>query len=255
MISLVWHALVDDAGCKLFTSIPDNCSKSFKFVSLVLQCTGGGKSRKKSHSIQLHMHITFAFVVTGILVPIFINAIPVPLSNDAYPICIICSFLLHQYFPILREVWKLSPVFKAGVIVLYEALRASVVVKLTSAAGKAIAPSEFSFALFGPIFCGTIGGCGGAFLPLNKGLDPIKELGLGQPMLSAFVAATFYHIFLNTSLSVGVIRADDKAHVLIAAYFIAYNLSVTLLDGAAVKVSHPIMPSEGKNGGESKKLK
>lgn len=155
----------------------------------------------------------------------------------------------------MRDVWKLSPVFKAAVIVLYELLRASVVVKLTTAAGKAIAPSEFSFALFGPIFCGTIAGCGGAFLPLNKGLDPIKEVGLGQPMLSAFIAATFYHLFLNTSMSVGVIKAAEKAHVIIAVFFIAYNLSVTFADGAAVQISHPVMPSEGKSGGESKKIK
>lgn len=215
-------------GCKLFSAFPDNCSSSFKFVSLVLQCTGG-----------------------GILVPIFINSIPVPLANDAYPICIICSFVLHQYFPLVREVWKLSPVFKASVIVLYETLRASVVVKLTSAAGKAIAPTEFDFALFGPIFCGTIAGCGGAFLPLNKGLDPIKDLGLGQPMLSAFIAATFYHLFLNTSLSAGVFKAEEKAHILIAVFFIAYNLSATFADGA----SHPTLPSEGKNSGESKKTK
>lgn len=49
-------------------------------------------------------------------------------------------------------------------IILYETLRAFVVCKLTIAAGNAIAPSEFDFPIFGPIFCGTIAGCGGAFL-------------------------------------------------------------------------------------------
>jgi hypothetical protein len=50
----------------------------------------------------------------GILVPLFINAIPVPLCQDAYPIAIIASFLLHSYAPILREVMNLSPVFKVS---------------------------------------------------------------------------------------------------------------------------------------------
>jgi len=187
-------------GTKVFPNFKPSDSTAYKFVSMVLQCTGG-----------------------GILVPIFINSIPVPLSQDAYPLAILVAFVLHQYFPVLREVMKLSPILQGAVIFLYETLRASVVVKLTAAAGSAIAPTEFSFPLFGPIFCGTVAGCGGAFLPMNKGLDPIKN-GLAQPMLTAFVAATFYHLFVNTSLSDGVKEAPKKAHVIIAIFFIAYHV-------------------------------
>ena len=52
----------------------------------------------------------------GILVPIFINGIPVPLAQDSYPIAIFTSFLLHLYFPIMREVLELSPVFKVSTL-------------------------------------------------------------------------------------------------------------------------------------------
>jgi hypothetical protein len=48
----------------------------------------------------------------GILVPIFINAIPVPLAQDAYPIAIAVSFTLHSYFPILKDILALSPFFQ-----------------------------------------------------------------------------------------------------------------------------------------------
>jgi hypothetical protein len=161
----------------------------------------------------------------GIIVPILINAIPVTLGIDAYAIAIFISFLLHMYFPILRDIIQLSPIFKSSCIVLYEVMRASVVIKLTTTAGKVIPPSEFNFAVFGPIICGTIGGCGGAFLPFNKGLDPIKDTGLAQPMLSAFIGATFYHLFINTSLSNGIIKADQKAHVLVAIFFITHHLA------------------------------
>lgn len=61
-------------------------SASYKFVSMVFSCTGG-----------------------GILVPLFINSLPVPLANDAYPIAIAISFAIHFYFPIIWEVVKLSP--------------------------------------------------------------------------------------------------------------------------------------------------
>ena len=110
-------------------------------------------------------------------------------------------------------------------IVLFETQRASVVVKLTTAAAAAIPASEFSFPFFGPIFCGSIAGCGGAFLPLNKGLEPLEKNGLAPNMWSAFVAAAFYHIFMNTSLSDGIPDAAKKAQVLVACFFIVYGLA------------------------------
>ena len=182
---------------------------------MIFQCTGG-----------------------GILVPIFINSIPVPLMQDAYPVTIICSFFIHLYFPIIRDVVKLSPIFHTSVIVLYEILRAAVVVKLTAAAGKAIPASEFSFPIFGPIFCGSIAGCGGVFLPLSKGLDPIKQSGLAQPMLTAFIAATFYH--LVTNLATGVIKVEQKAHVLVACFFVLHHLVTTFASSSSSKPPVPV---------------
>lgn len=172
---------------------------------MIFQCTGG-----------------------GIFVPLFINAIPVPLAQDAYPIAIFLSFLLHEYVPIVREIMNHSAIFKSAVTILFETQRASVVVKLTAAAGAAIAPSDFDFSVFGPIFAGTIAGCGGAFLPLDKGLDPIKA-GLGQPMLSAFIAATCFHLFMNTSLSQDVVQAKSQGQIAMALFFIAYNLYSNVL--------------------------
>lgn len=214
-------------GVKLFSTMPQGAAASFKFVSLIFQCTGGGT-----------------------LVPIFINSIPVALAQDAYPIAIMCSFLLHQYVPILREVYLLSPPLRVAMIVMYETMRASVVVKLTSAAGKAIAPSEFNIAVFGPIFCGTIGGCGGAFLPLDKGLSAIKD-GLGAPMISAFIGATFYHLFTMTALSEGVMDASKKAHIIVAVFFIVHHLHVAGLFDIVVKTLSPEKPTEK----ETKKTK
>jgi hypothetical protein len=76
-------------GSKLFPSLPADASIPYKFVSMIFQCTGG-----------------------GIIVPILINSIPVSLGVDAYPIAILVSFLIHEYFPIMREVLNLSKVFK-----------------------------------------------------------------------------------------------------------------------------------------------
>lgn len=200
-------------GSKVFASAPKNASFSFKLVSMILACTGG-----------------------GILVPLFLNAIPVPLANDAYPIAILISFAIHYYFPIIWEVVNISPMVKAGIIVLYEIVRAKVVFTFTLAAGAAINPSLFSFPLFGPIMCGTISGCGGAFFPMNKGLEPILK-GMHYPMITACVGATLVHLFLNTALSEGVINAKEKAHLHMALFFILIGLVNGLgLKAAAVKI-------------------
>lgn len=143
-----------------------------------------------------------------------------PLQN-----IIVCS--ISQFRPKIPQV---------VIIFLYEVTRAMVVVKLTAAAGTAIPASDFSFPIFGPIFCGTIAGCGGAFFPLNKGLDPIKKEGLAPNMISALIAATFYHLFVNTSLSHGVVDASKKAHVVVATGFVLHHF---------VKAFH--MPTKSKD--------
>jgi hypothetical protein len=190
-------------GSKVFNKLSASVPVAYKLVSMFLASTGG-----------------------GLLVPIFINSIPVALSTDAYPIAIVTSFLLHQYLPILREILRLSPVFKGIVVFMYECMRAFVVVKFTSAAGKAIAPSDFSFPVFGPIICGGIAGCGGLFLPLDRGLDAIRD-GLQPPMVTALIGATVYHLFISTSLSEGVKDAHYKAQLVVATFFVVTGMVQT----------------------------
>jgi len=184
-------------GCKVFKKFKGDTPPSYKLVNLAMACTGG-----------------------GILVPIFLNAVPVTLAIDAYPIAIFISYLLHTYIPTLREVLELSNIFKAMCIVFYESMRCYVVTLLTGLAATTIAPSQFSFPVFGPIICGTIGGCGGAFLPLDKGLTPIQD-GLAPPMFSAFVAATFYH-FTTHFYADEIVDCNKKCKVIVATWFITY---------------------------------
>ena len=158
------------------------------------------------------------------------------------------AFLIHEMFPIIREVIGLSPILKGTLITMYECNRAKVVCTLIKAAAAAIPPSEFKdLALFGPIFCGTIAGCGGAFLPMNKGLDPIKELGLQQPMFTALCAATCFHLFMHTSLSQGVEQAAYKAQLVMAFYFILHNLYTTFFVGAAKPAPAKVAPAKKTN--------
>jgi hypothetical protein len=170
---------------------------------MIFQCTGG-----------------------GVIVPLLINYIPVPLGVDSYPVIITISFLLHYYVPIMRDVTNHSPVLKGCLIVLYETMRAAVVCKFIHIANEKIPASDFSFPVFGPIFCGTIAGCGGSFIPFNKGLDSIKD-GTTGPMVSAFAASILFHLLVNTETFSHYLQAEAerKAQVLVATFFIAHHFS------------------------------
>ena len=174
----------------------------YQYVSMILQCTGG-----------------------GIIVPLLINSIPVPIGQDSYIIIISISFVLHYYFPILRDVAQQSAILYCSMIVMYEILRAYVVVKFIVLANTTIPPSEFTIPVFGPIICGTIAGCGAAFVPFNKGLDAIRQ-SLTPPVISAGVGSIFYHIIVHMT-SVLQPRAPAKGQVLLAIFFIAYHISIT----------------------------
>mmetsp|Transcript_21993 Transcript_21993/g.46381 ORF Transcript_21993/g.46381 Transcript_21993/m.46381 type:complete len:228 (+) Transcript_21993:1051-1734(+) len=188
-------------GCKVFKKMNPSAPFSYKIVSLAMACTGG-----------------------GILVPILLNTIPVTLAIDAYPIAIMISYLIHTHIPVLRDVLELSTIFKAVIILFYETMRTYVVTLFLGLAATTIAPSQFAVPIFGPIVCGTIAGCGGAFLPLNKGLTPIETSGLAPPMFTALVASVFFH-GVTQMASAGYIEMEDtpkKARVAVALWFIGY---------------------------------
>lgn len=169
---------------------------------MILKCTGG-----------------------GILVPLMLNLIPYPLQYDSYVIAVLLAFSVHNYYPVLREVYHMSTLVKVTSIVLYECVRAYVVVSLTAAGARHIPASDFTVPIFGPIICGTIGGCGYKFVPLNHGMTPLLEQGLTQPIVSALVGSMFFYgwILLYPQLP----RSHDKGHVMVAIYFIVYNLWTT----------------------------
>lgn len=67
---------------------------------------------------------------------------------------------------------------------------------------------------------GAISGCGGAFLPMSKGLNPIKK-NLAPPMFSALIGATFFHLFCYYGRDLVDVKA--KARVILAAWFIVHG--------------------------------
>jgi len=237
-------------GCKIFKSLDKpEYSSAYKFISMIFACNGG-----------------------GILVPIFLNTIPVSLSIDAYPVAIVISFGLHTYFPVLREVVELSAIFKGLLIVFYEVTRAYVVTLFVGIAATTIPASQFTYPVFGPIICGTLGGCGGAFFPFTKGLDPVKK-GLPPPMWSAFVGAMLYHFLLiygetwaeylaNAPAPEGPFlaellreKATEVGKVMVVIWFIGYAFYTNDIFGLRKKAADAVPSTSNKYYIENSTLK
>lgn len=72
---------------------------------------------------------------------------------------------------------------------LFQSFRAAVVFALMDMAKGADIPGGVG--VLGLLICGTLGGCGGIFMPFSKGLDPVRA-GAPPLMESAFTAAATY---------------------------------------------------------------
>lgn len=57
----------------------------------------------------------------------------------------------------------------------YEIMRCHVAMNCSAMAATVLSAKLQRPAIIGPLIAGTLGGCGGGFMPLNKGLDPLAD--------------------------------------------------------------------------------
>mmetsp|Transcript_23011 Transcript_23011/g.50157 ORF Transcript_23011/g.50157 Transcript_23011/m.50157 type:complete len:241 (-) Transcript_23011:16-738(-) len=128
----------------------------------------------------------------------FIN--PVLLGVKAPPIEFSSFFLVSMCFAwwmnhntLFGEHWRLlmkNPIVKAKMAGIYEVFRLWVTFAWYS---KAVSLLPATGQLVGPIICGTLGGSGGMFFPLDKGLGVLSN-GVPWNMESCFYFVTVYHV-------------------------------------------------------------
>ena len=128
----------------------------------------------------------------GTIVPLLLGEPVVWLrANDLFMYHVTLAWLLVNVSPAEHYVHKLLRSRAAGTALnlLFQSFRAAVVFALMGMAKKAQVPGRVGTA--GLLVCGTLGGCGGIFLPLSKGLEPVRN---GAPVLmeTAFTATAAY---------------------------------------------------------------
>ena len=126
----------------------------------------------------------------GTIVPLLLGKPVVWLrANDLFMYHVTLAWLLVNASPLgLRKPLGASAA-NAVLTLLFQSFRAAVVFALMAMAKGAEVPGGVG--TVGLLVCGTLGGCGGIFLPLSKGLEPVRN---GAPVLmeTAFTATAAY---------------------------------------------------------------
>ncbi|CAM9832941.1 unnamed protein product, partial [Laminaria digitata] len=138
----------------------------------------------------------------GIIAPFLLGKPPVMFVNDLIvPLVAVCWFVSNRAEGAIFALIN-TPLMKQGILVLSEIFRANGmcgVVVLSNSILKA--GKHYPIPLWGPILLGTIAGCGGLFLPLDKGIQARAALfglkkGAPWPFQSAFYGSAFFNLMV-----------------------------------------------------------
>lgn len=123
--------------------------------------------------------------------------------------------------------------------ITYEIMRCHVLMNCSKMAAASL-PGSLPIA--GPLIAGLLGGCGGGFMPLNKGLDPLAG-GTNWRMASAAVNSLW--LFLSTQYpaskaAIGI--GGETASFLAVCFFVAVPLIETAT-GKCFLGANPLVPA------------
>eukprot|EP00316_Scyphosphaera_apsteinii_P012663 CAMPEP_0119303618 /NCGR_PEP_ID=MMETSP1333-20130426/5029_1 /TAXON_ID=418940 /ORGANISM="Scyphosphaera apsteinii, Strain RCC1455" /LENGTH=219 /DNA_ID=CAMNT_0007306345 /DNA_START=234 /DNA_END=893 /DNA_ORIENTATION=+ len=156
---------------------------------------------------------------------------PIPfLCNEALvPVCLVTWLITYR-----MPVFALESVFdctlgNALISVLYEIQRCHVlmncaVLSAVTLPAALAQPSQDRAAVIGPLISGLLGGCGGGFMPLNKGLDPLAA-GSNWRIGSSAVASIWLFLTAHYPTTKAVIGLSTRtARVVAVIFFVAMPL-------------------------------
>ena len=129
----------------------------------------------------------------------------------------------------------------------YEIMRCHVAINCSLMAQAALSSSMGRVAIIGPLIAGTLGGCGGGFMPLNKGLDPLST-GLNWRTGSSAINSVWLFLSLQSpSYKDAIGLSAEWAKVCSIAFFalgpfVDYVLQAQFSIALFGANSNPLMP-------------
>lgn len=113
--------------------------------------------------------------------------------------------------------------------ITYEIMRTHVMINCSAMAARTLAPILGRPPVISTLICGMLGGCGGGFMPLDKGLAPLAN-GLNWRICSGAIGSIFLWLTLVNTDSMEMLKGTFLADPGWARFTaIAFNVAVPLL--------------------------
>jgi len=174
---------------------------------------------------------------------------PVPfVCNEALvAVCLSVWTVVYLLPSVLNGIFSNNAIGRLFVSCSYEIQRCHVLMNCSSLAAGALngalaVPSADRVPMIGPLIAGTLGGCGGGFMPLNKGLDPLKD-GTNWRMTSGAIASTWIFVstlYPSTKAAIGLSVA--WARFCAVSFFVVVPL-LQFATGFAPLGANPLVPT------------
>lgn len=179
--------------------------------------------------------------------------------NEALvPVCL-AVWTVMRFLPLSATDFVKTPIGFVLQSMTYEIMRCHVLMNCSAQAGALVTPALVvktagRVAAVGPLIAGTLGGCGGAFMPLNKGLDPLAG-GTNWRIVSAMICSLWLFLSMQYPDSKAAIGLDAATCKFITVSFLALFPLVQYLTGVAPFGANPLVPAAAAAATPSKKKK
>ena len=177
--------------------------------------------------------------------------------NEALVTCCLLTWTVIYLMPSVVFGLMSNPVGRQLTSLCYEIQRCHVLMNCTKMAAACLpaqlaVPSPGRVAIIGPLIAGTLGGCGGGFMPLDKGLGPIEK-GLNWRMASALINSTWMFLSTQYPASKEAIGLDgDMARFLAVSFFALFPTLEAVL-GTSIFGANPTLPAAPQPAAKAKK--
>lgn len=172
--------------------------------------------------------------------------------NEALVTCCLLTWTVVYAMPSLVLGLMNNPIGKQLTSLCYEIMRCHVLMNCTKMAAGCLpaqlaVPAAGRVAIIGPLIAGTLGGCGGGFMPLNKGLDPLAG-GLNWRIASAMINSTWLFLSMQYPATKDAIGLDGDTARFFAVAFFAFCPIVEAVLGTSVFGANPTSPAAAPAG-------
>ena len=202
-------------------------------------CINASRWLKESQPTILYAHGYVFLILTqfgGSMATGWVCGMPMSIvANESLPTVMLCAWTAVYFVDPLFKMLK-APVVRTLTVSLWEFMRAHVVILCAGQgaawmAGNTIKNFGYPVPFVAPILCGILGGCGGGFQPLNKGLDPLAG-GLNWRIMSGIIGSVVLQLGLRDPHTKEAIDDDVVKAIVVCFFFLAPLVNVAPMLGA-----------------------